>query len=304
MSLGTSIRRSMLLFLTGLFLVCMCSLMLQIMETRLLSVMTWYYLAFFAISMAMFGMTAGSLFVYFKANFFQPKRLLEHLSWIGSAFAIAVVISTLSMTSTVVLAGLTSAVMALLWCKLILIILPPYVFAGMAISLALTQSPCPVGIVYGVDLVGAAAGCLLVLGLLTWMDGDRRWLPSERSAQPPPPASGPPGAVTAMPPGGNSRSASGSCCGILLRSPCCLLGWLVQQFASATRDHAPAGEGTARNNPAGRAAMELVLSGKGAAGDDRRAGYVGAVAEHAAGGSATADDEHRWFRGHGDVPVQ
>ncbi len=164
-------RKTMLLFLTGLFLVCMCGLMLQIMQTRLLSVMAWYYLAFFAISMAMFGMTAGSLFVYVKADLFPSERLLEHLSWIGTAFAIAVVISTLSMISTVVLAGLASGMMALLWFKLILIILPPYVFAGMAISLALTRSPWPVGMVYGIDLVGAAAGCLLVLGLLTWMDG-------------------------------------------------------------------------------------------------------------------------------------
>ena len=129
-------RRTMLLFLTGLFLICMCSLMLQIMETRLLSVMAWYYLAFFAISMAMFGMTAGSLFVYFKASLFPPTRLLEHLSWIGSAFAITVVISTLSMISTVVLTGLTSGMMALLWFKLIVIILPP--------GLSTTQDRCKV----------------------------------------------------------------------------------------------------------------------------------------------------------------
>ncbi len=171
MTPGAPTRRTMRLFLTGLFLICMCSLMLQIMETRLLSVIAWYYLAFFAISMAMFGMTAGSLFVYFKARLFPPARLLEHLSWISTAFAIAVVVSTLSMISTVVLTGVTSAMMALLWCKLILIMLPPYVFAGMAISLALTRSPWPVGIVYGVDLIGAATGCLLVLGLLTWLDG-------------------------------------------------------------------------------------------------------------------------------------
>ncbi len=164
-------RRTVPLFLAGLFLICMCSLMLQIMHTRLLSVMTWYYLAFFAISMAMFGMTAGSLLVYFKAHLFPPRRLLEHLSWIGTAFAIAVVISTFSMVSTVLLAGLSSGVEVLLWLKLILVTLPPYVFAGMAISLALTRSPWPVGIVYCVDLLGAAAGCLLVLGLLTWMDG-------------------------------------------------------------------------------------------------------------------------------------
>ena len=59
------------LFLAGLFLICMCSLMLQILETRLLSVIAWYYLAFFAISMAMLGMTAGSMLVYFKAELFR-----------------------------------------------------------------------------------------------------------------------------------------------------------------------------------------------------------------------------------------
>lgn len=91
------------LFLTGLFLICMCTLMLQIMQTRLLSVITWYYLAFFAISMAMFGMTAGSLYVYFNARRFPAERLLEHLCWISKAFALAVVFSTLAMIFSTIL---------------------------------------------------------------------------------------------------------------------------------------------------------------------------------------------------------
>ena len=69
----TSVRGVGRLFLAGLFLICMCSLMLQIIETRLLSVISWYYLAFFAISMAMFGMTAGSLVIYFNAGRFRPS---------------------------------------------------------------------------------------------------------------------------------------------------------------------------------------------------------------------------------------
>jgi hypothetical protein len=166
---GLIMRR--ILFLAGLFLICMCVLMLQIIETRLLSVMAWYYLAFFAISMAMFGMTAGSLFVYFNARFFSAQRLLEHLSWIAAAFAIAVVASTLSVVSSVLLTRTTSGMLVLGWLKLILVIVPPYILAGMAISLALTRSPWPVGIVYGVDLLGAAAGCLIALALMTWLDG-------------------------------------------------------------------------------------------------------------------------------------
>ncbi len=69
-------------FLLGLFLICMCGLMLQIIETRILSVISWYHLAFFSISMAMFGMTAGSLFVYFKEGWFTAERLFENMVWI------------------------------------------------------------------------------------------------------------------------------------------------------------------------------------------------------------------------------
>jgi len=167
---GGSQLRGVFPFLAGLFLLSMCMLMLQIAQTRLLSVMAWYYLAFFAISMAMFGMTAGSLLVYFKADLFPPERLLQHLSWLGTGFAVAVMFSTFSLVSTVLLAEFSGIVM-LLWLKLILIIVPPYVLGGMAVCLALTRSPWPVGLVYGVDLAGASAGCLAVLAVMSWVDG-------------------------------------------------------------------------------------------------------------------------------------
>ena len=122
--------RTKILFLTGVFIVCMCSLMLQIMETRLLSVIAWYYMAFFAISMAMFGMTAGSLIVYFKSQLFTRERLHEHLAWIAAALAISVVLSTASLVSSVVPSTVTSGMMVLLWLKLIVSILPPYVFTS------------------------------------------------------------------------------------------------------------------------------------------------------------------------------
>ena len=118
--MGRSISISLTRFLIGLFLICMCGLMLQIIQTRLLSVIAWYYLAFFAISMAMFGMTAGALLVYFNPHWFQSDRLLEHLSWITSAFAIAVVLSSLSIVSSVLASSLASGLIALLWFKLIL----------------------------------------------------------------------------------------------------------------------------------------------------------------------------------------
>jgi hypothetical protein len=161
--------RTKALFFAGLFTICMCGLMLQIIETRILSVISWYHLAFLAISMAMFGRTAGSLYVYFRPEQFTRERLLENLTWTCSAFAVSVVLSILFQITTVV-AVTTPVMSALFWLKLILVLVPPYIFAGMAISLALTRSPWPVPLVYGVDLAGAAAGCLGVLALLNFLD--------------------------------------------------------------------------------------------------------------------------------------
>jgi hypothetical protein len=165
-------RKARSSFLFGVFLICMCVLILQITETRILSVISYYHLAFFSISMAMFGMTAGSLFVYFEERWFPSERLFENMVWICSAFAIAVELSTLLLVSTVVMVGGKAefVMMVLLWLKLIVILAAPYFFAGMAISLALTRSPWPVPLVYGVDLIGAAAGCLIVLVVLTFID--------------------------------------------------------------------------------------------------------------------------------------
>src|SRR6516225_5274402 len=124
-------------FLAGLFLLCGCVLILQIVETRILSVISFYHLAFFAISMAMFGMTAGALIVYFKQEFFAPERLLAHLCWIAAAFALTAVLSTVILISTVLLNWPARLVLtAMLWLKLIAGLLPPYVFAGMGISLS------------------------------------------------------------------------------------------------------------------------------------------------------------------------
>jgi hypothetical protein len=47
-------------FYMALGLVAAATLMLQIIETRIISVISWYHLAFFVISIAMFGLTAGA----------------------------------------------------------------------------------------------------------------------------------------------------------------------------------------------------------------------------------------------------
>ncbi|HSJ98164.1 MAG TPA: hypothetical protein VLC53_13880 [Myxococcota bacterium] len=159
-------------FLAGVFLVCAATLMLQVVQTRILSVITFYHLAFLAISLAMFGLTLGALWVHR-----QPppdvRDLQRLLSRACSGFAIATVASLWLLSTTAVLSNLGSSLVmqVAIWLKVIVVLLPPYVFAGSAISLALTRSPFPVPLVYAVDLAGAATGCLGTLALLSWIDG-------------------------------------------------------------------------------------------------------------------------------------
>jgi hypothetical protein len=104
--------------------------------------------------------------------FFAPERLFANLVWITAVFAVVVVLSTTMLISTVVIDPAKGVLLAvLLWGKVIAALIPPYVFAGMAISLALTRSAWPVGLVYGVDLAGAAFGCFGALVLMSTLDG-------------------------------------------------------------------------------------------------------------------------------------
>src|SRR5918999_58583 len=88
---GTRARAiSPLRFYAGLFLITACTLMLQVVQTRILSVVAWYHLAFFAISMAMFGLTVGAVWVYLRRDRFSEKTLSYDLSYFTSAFAISI----------------------------------------------------------------------------------------------------------------------------------------------------------------------------------------------------------------------
>jgi hypothetical protein len=159
-------------FLTGVFLTCMCGLMLQIMETRVLSVIAYYHLAFFAIGVAMLGMTAGALTVFYRFDAaYAPGPLFETMARVMTLFAWSVLISLFALLSLALGAKFEPTVTYVTsWALAVTILLPPYVLLGIAVSLALTRSSQEISLVYGVDLVGAAAGCLVTLALLSAID--------------------------------------------------------------------------------------------------------------------------------------
>lgn len=159
-------------FLAGVFLTCMCGLMLQIIETRVLSVMTNYTLAFFAIGVAMLGMTAGALLVFYRfETMSSPAQISRAMTRVMSYFAWSVLGSFAALLNFAIIPTFEPTLSFVAsWTLILLALLPPYVLLGVAVSLALTRSSQRTSLVYGVDLVGASSGCLVTLALLTFID--------------------------------------------------------------------------------------------------------------------------------------
>src|SRR5271163_4386482 len=84
-------------FLSGLFLLSAGTLMYEVVLTRLLSVLSWYYLAFVSVSMAMLGMTAGALFVQLRPHLFQRGSVPSRLRQFSLAMAVATPLAVVTM---------------------------------------------------------------------------------------------------------------------------------------------------------------------------------------------------------------
>ncbi|MEZ4227699.1 MAG: hypothetical protein R3B89_00965 [Polyangiaceae bacterium] len=156
-------------FLLGLFLVTAATLAMEVLDTRLLSVLTWYSLAFLVIAMGLFGLTAGALRVYFRADEYAEDRLAGSLArdtrWLAVAIPVSYVLllvvplRTDPIATTVALFLVFAAAIAL-----------PFYPAGIVVAAAVTKTRFPVGRVYAVDLIGAALGAPAVPLLLSFAD--------------------------------------------------------------------------------------------------------------------------------------
>lgn len=167
MTVSHDLRRAP--FLAGVFLITFSLLIFQILQTRILSVIAWYYLAFFAISVAMLGMTVGAVWVYLWRERFQAAPLPVTLSKFALLAALAMPASIFVQFSLITSSAF-SLIVVVAWSLLLVVMAMPYVFSGVVVSLALTRSPFPTGQVYGVDLLGAALGCVAVVGILNVLD--------------------------------------------------------------------------------------------------------------------------------------
>lgn len=156
-------------FFFGLLLLCASTLMYEVILTRLLSVVSWYYLAFVSVSMAMFGMTAGALFVHLRPDVFRDEliRRRTYQATLAAAISMPLVLLNMLAIPLDLSLSLETAYSFLLFSTVIAV---PFFFSGVAVCISLTRAPFPMGRIYFTDLAGAALGCIASVGLLRLID--------------------------------------------------------------------------------------------------------------------------------------
>src|SRR5262245_22149430 len=83
----------------GIFCVALATLMYEILLTRIFSVTMLYHFAFVALSVAMFGLTAGALVVYLAPGLFPRDKYFDRLAVVAIVFPIAMLLSVLTELS-------------------------------------------------------------------------------------------------------------------------------------------------------------------------------------------------------------
>src|SRR5262245_21000996 len=141
----------------------LATLLLELSLTRIFSVVFYFHFVFLAISIALFGLGLGGVFSYVVAGWKSPLFIkLGRLSALNSVCVVGALAVILAQGTNLQFANyavvyFTAAV--------------PFFIAGAIVSLAISETIERVNRVYFFDLLGAAAGCLLLLPLLDWFGG-------------------------------------------------------------------------------------------------------------------------------------
>lgn len=86
--------------LIGVFLVSLSNLMLELMLTRICSVVMYYHFAFLTVSLALLGISVSGICVYLFARRFPPERATLQASLFSLLFAFSIL---LALTATLLL---------------------------------------------------------------------------------------------------------------------------------------------------------------------------------------------------------
>ncbi len=147
-------RRTLWFLLAGVFLISFSLLAFEITLTRILSVVLSYHYVFVVVSLALLGLGTGGIFVYlFRRRIPRGHSRFSPLALFASLFSLSIPFSIIVMTR-IATGGI------LLYYFFLFI---PFFFAGVFLAEVFRMFPALSSRIYGVDLLGAAAGSLGVV---------------------------------------------------------------------------------------------------------------------------------------------
>jgi hypothetical protein len=139
--------------------------MIELSLTRIFSVTMYYHFAFMAISIALFGLSASGVYVFLRQERWRDvptERLLESHA---IAFACVTLVALALLVKLRVGLNYSPSNIALM-CVMYLLSALPFFAGGAVISLAISRLTASVNAVYAADLLGAGAGCVLLIPAL------------------------------------------------------------------------------------------------------------------------------------------
>jgi hypothetical protein len=159
--------------LAGIALVSAAVLLLQLVQTRIFSVMLWYHLTYLVVTFTMLGFAGGGALLACRPKWMEGDTS-RRLALLSTLFAGSIILAYVLVTRTAAGAdpgqhsseGILSA--ALDYAVLVL----PSLLAGLVVALVLGDARGNVGKLYGVNMVGSALGCLVYIPALRSLGGE------------------------------------------------------------------------------------------------------------------------------------
>jgi hypothetical protein len=139
--------------------------MIELALTRIFSVVMYYHFAFLAISIALFGVSASGVFAYVarrRLDRYGVDRLLAVQSLIYAACSVFALFWLVRLRVELQYSPHNLLMMLTIYALAAV----PFFSGGLVVTLAITRLSRQINAVYAADLIGAAAGCLVLIPLL------------------------------------------------------------------------------------------------------------------------------------------
>jgi spermidine synthase len=149
----------------GVALISATLLMTELALTRIFSVVMYYHFAFLAISIALFGLSASGVFAYVarrRLDRYETGTLLAVESVVYAVFTLVALFALVRLRIGLVYSRQNLMLMLATYALAAL----PFFTGGLVLTLAVSRLSTRINAVYASDLLGAAAGCLVLIPLL------------------------------------------------------------------------------------------------------------------------------------------